>query len=64
MEWGCINRKGVGMLVKVNRRLDVKGYVGILEYALILFTHTLSIPRNWIFQHDNATCHTSRLVQQ
>ena len=64
MEWGYINRKSVGMFVKVNGRLDVKGYVGILENALIPSTHTLSMPRNWIFQQDNATCHTSRLVQQ
>ena len=23
----------------------------------------LTIPDGWIFQHDNATCHTSRLVK-
>ena len=50
--------------MKVNGRLDGEGYVGILENALIPSTHTLSMPRNWIFQQDNATCHTSRLVQQ
>ena len=64
MVWGCISQKDIGMLVKVYGKLDREGYVGILENALISSTHTLSMPRNWIFQQDNTTCHTSRLVQQ
>ena len=52
MVWGCINEKGVGFLTKVDGRLNGKGYINILENALIPTTH----------QQDNATCHTSRLV--
>ena len=34
MVWGCISTKGMGMLEKVNGRLDGNGYIYILENAL------------------------------
>ena len=64
MVWGCISRKGMGILEKVEGRLDGNGYINILENALIPTRDMLSMPRGWIFQQDNATCHTSRLVKQ
>ena len=42
MVWGCINEKGVGFLTKVDGRLNGKGYINILENALIQTTHLLS----------------------
>ena len=62
MVWGCINARGVGILSKVDGRLNGEAYIEILENALIPTTHMLAIPNGWIFQQDNATCHTSRLV--
>ena len=54
----------MGILEKVEGRLDGNGYINILENALIRTRDKLSMPRGWIFQQDNATCHTSRLVKQ
>ena len=62
MVWGCINARGVGILSKVDGRLNGETYIDILENPLIPTTHMLAIPYGWIFQQDNATCHTSRLV--
>ena len=59
---GCISRKGMGMLEKVEGSLDGNGYINILENVLIPTSDMLSMPREWIFQQDNATCHTSRLL--
>ena len=64
MVWGCISRKGMGILEKVEGRLDGNGYINILENALIPTRDMLSMPTGWLFQQDNATCHTSRLVKQ
>ena len=64
MVWGCISRKGMGILEKVNGRLDGNGYINILENSLVPTRDMLAMPRGWIFQQDNATCHTSILVKQ
>ena len=64
MVWGCINAKGVGFLTKVEGRLNGEGYINILKNVLISTTHLLTITSGWIFQQDNATCHTSRLVRE
>ena len=64
MVWGCVSRKGMGILEKVNDRLDGNGYINILENSLVPMRDMLAMPRGWIFQQDNATCHTSRLVKQ
>ena len=58
MVWGCINSRDVGFLWKVDGRLNGAGYINILENALIPTTHLLSIPSGFIYQQDNATCHT------
>ena len=63
MVWGRINAKGVGFLFKVEGRLTGERSINILENTLIPTTHLLTIPNGWIFQQDNATCHTSRLVR-
>ena len=62
--WGCINPKGVGFLTEVEGRLNGEGYLNILENELISTTHLLTVTSDWIFQQDNATCHTSRLVRE
>ena len=59
---GCISRKEMEILEKVEGRLDGNGYINILENALIPTRDMLSMPRGWIFQQDNSTCHTSRLL--
>ena len=60
MVWGCINSRGVGHLKKVEGRLNASAYIDLLENCLIPSVHFLSMPRGWIFQQDNATCHMAR----
>ena len=52
----CMSRKAVGILEKVYGRLDGSGYTYNPENA--------PVPDRWIFQQDNATCYTSKLVKQ
>ena len=64
MVWGCINVQGVGCLSKIDGKLNGERYIDILENSLIPTTHMLTILDGWIFQQDNATCHTSWLVKE
>ena len=63
MVWGCINSRGVGQLKKVEGRLNASAYIDLLKNFLIPSIHSLSMPRDWIFQQDNATCHTARTAR-
>ena len=65
MVWECITANGVGLLWQVEGRLIVDGYTQVLENALIPTLHYHRIPElsNWIFQQDNAPCHTARLTK-
>ena len=64
MVWGCISSKGVGHLKKVSGRLNAVGYIDVLENTMIPSTHGLLMGNNWIFQQDNAPCHTARSVME
>ena len=55
-----VGSPGKVFLTKVEGRLNGEDYINILENALIPTTHLLTITSGWIFQQDNATCHTSR----
>ena len=60
MVWGCMTAKGVGHLALVPGTLNSSGYIDILENAMMLSSHGLGIMEDFIFQQDNARCHTSR----
>ena len=47
--WGCISRKGMEILEKVNSRLDGNGYINIHQNAVVSTPDMLSIPRGCIF---------------
>ena len=64
MVWGCISSKGVGHLKKVSGRLNAVGYTDVLENKMIPSTHGLLMGNIWIFQQDNAPCHTTRSVMK
>ena len=49
MVWGCMSRKGMEILEKVNSRLDGNGYIYILQNALVPTRDMLSMPRGCIF---------------
>ena len=63
MVWGCINARGVACRSKKDGKLSGEHYIETLENSLIPTTHMLAMPDGWIFQQDNATCRTSRLVK-
>ena len=63
MVWGCINARGVDCRSKKDGKLTGERYIETLENSLIPTTHMLAMPDGWIFQQDNATCRTSRLVK-
>ena len=64
MVWGCINARDVGCLSKTDGRLNGEQYINLLENSLIPTICILTIPDGWIFQHNNATCHTSCLEKE
>ena len=50
----------MGHLALVSGTLNSSGYIDLLENAMIPSTHGLSVSDDFIFQQDNARCHTSR----
>jgi transposase len=62
--WGCFSGSGVGDLVKVNGILETQQMLRILEGAFLPSLRRLHpAPEQSLFQQDNDTKHTSRLVQ-
>ena len=61
--WGCITCDGPGLSFLYDGRMNGERYIETLENALIptrdLF---FSDEPNWIFQQDNAPCHTANIV--
>lgn len=65
MVWGCINQKGVGPLVKIDGKMRKEDYLKILEENLPVAIKKSGIrAQNIIFQNDNETKHTSKLVSK
>lgn len=62
MLWGCISYNGTGMLVEVKGRIDSQKYVDIICDNLQLSAHMMGLGNDFVFQHDNAPVHTSRLT--
>ena len=62
MLWGCISFNGQGVLVDVNGRIDSQKYVDVISDNLQLSAHMMGLGDDFVFQHDNAPVHTSRLT--
>ena len=60
MVWGCMMTQGVGHLAMVSGTLNSSGYIDLLENSMIPSAHGLCVSDDFIFQQDNARCHTSR----
>uniref|UniRef100_A0A4W6DQP0 Tc1-like transposase DDE domain-containing protein n=1 Tax=Lates calcarifer TaxID=8187 RepID=A0A4W6DQP0_LATCA len=61
MVWGCISAAGVGHLTVCDGTLNSAKYCAILETHMLPSAHALFRQgQNWMFQQDNAACHTSR----
>jgi hypothetical protein len=61
--WGCINVSGTGMTTIYNGRLNSERYQDILIENLQPSLDLFSLGTDYIFQQDNAPCHTSRMLQ-
>ena len=60
MVWGCMSESGVGELVLVTGRLCASDYISLLRKALPASVHILGLEDDYIFQQDNASCHTAK----
>ncbi len=60
MVWGCITSTGVGKIVKVSNKINSEEYTNTLYDGLIGTYNSKNMkPSDYVFQQDNASCHTS-----
>jgi hypothetical protein len=64
MFWGCISYYGVGTLTPVERNMNTKPYISVLDDNLspVIARHFSN--RFWIFQEDNAPSKVSVRAKQ
>ena len=58
---GCMSESSVGELVLVKGRLCASDYILLLKRALPASVRSLGLQNEYIFQQDNASCHTAKL---
>jgi transposase len=62
--WGCITSHGVGDLEWVEGNMESVHYVEVLDRYVIPSRDWYGMdPRTFIFQHDNSSVHTARIVK-
>jgi len=61
MAWGCISSKGVGSLVFIDETMNAARYKQILCQNLEESVDKMGL-KSFIFQHDNAPCHKSKII--
>lgn len=63
MVWGCMSAKGVGFLKFIEGTVNAEVYQNILGECLIPSIDTLkSNTGHFLFQQDNAACHTAHRI--
>ena len=60
--WGCISGSGIGCHKICERILNQYGYRDILENLLIPSRNIFQADQNWLFQQDNAPCHSTHSI--
>jgi hypothetical protein len=63
MIWGCISSEGPGQLYKVEGSMNSTQYCEVIGNCLLPQAQTWYPQLEWIFQQDNAPCHTSRVTR-
>ena len=63
MGWGCFSALGTGLIHKINGIMDRFVYKDIMEDVMLPHTEW-EMPLKWIFQQENDTKHTSKVVKQ
>ena len=61
--WAAISYNSVSNLGVINGTLDSNKYCQLLMKCLLPFASE-ECPTNWIFQQDNASCHSSNFTKQ
>lgn len=65
MIWGCMTYYGAGDACWIQGKIDAAVYLGVLQdYVLASRDWYAMDPANFIFQQDNATIHTARIVKE
>jgi len=59
MVWGCFCKDRMGPLILVDGNINAAKYIQILDEHLLPYLQELGI-ENYIFQDDNAPCHTAK----
>ena len=62
MLWGCFAAGGNGALHKIDGIMRKEEYVDILKQHLKTSVRKLKLGRKWVFQMDNDSKHTSKVV--
>ena len=60
--WGCFAAGGTGVLHKIDGIMRMGNYVCILKQHLKTSVRKLKLGRKWVFQMNNDTKHTSKVV--
>ena len=66
MIWGCFSMKGPGRLEVCEGKMTADKYLKVLEKRMLPSARDLYGVENkeWIFQQDNAPCHTAKKVKE
>jgi transposase len=64
MVWGCIGYNGVGNLEIIDGIMDSIKYIRVLSTNLFKSARLLHLGADFVFQQDNAPCHTSRFTKK
>ena len=62
MVWGCMAATGVGRLEVVEGMMNAAKYREMLERKLVRSAQDM-FEGDWVFQQDNAPCHTAKAVK-
>lgn len=64
MIWGCFSQRGLGKLHFIKGTVNASEYIKILDnYLLPSITELFAENEEFIFQQDNAPCHTAKRVR-
>ena len=62
MFWGCFSYHGLGVLRRVVGSMNQESYLGVLRDALPVARESFFCGQRFVFQQDNARCHTTASV--
>jgi hypothetical protein len=64
MLWGCFSAARIGILVRIEEKMNGAMYREILDENLLQSTQDLRLGRRFAFQQDNDLKHTAKTTQE